>query len=145
MSSVIRPSSWPVITAGPPTGARSRSNITPCAGFSLTFDSTGSFSAINCDTSARLASSTLSHSSALSRSVESGTVRSSRHERQNGFRRASALSGSSQLHGAAESQLAQRRYVVSGTVMPIPRVRIARHTRGSRVGASGRSSTRSGS
>jgi len=76
---------------------------------SLTFEATGSFSAISCDTSARLACSTFSHSAALSRSVGSGTVRSRRQDRQKGCALAAASSGSSQLHGAADAQLAQRR------------------------------------
>ena len=41
MSSVIRPSSWPVVTFGPPSGERRRSNITPRSVSSDTFERTG--------------------------------------------------------------------------------------------------------
>jgi hypothetical protein len=55
--SVISPSAWPVITAGPAAGERRKSNISPCSESSSTFDFTGNATASNWATRRLLAAS----------------------------------------------------------------------------------------
>jgi len=54
---VMRPLAWPVITWGPPGGARRKSNMSPRSGSSWIFERTGRPSWMSCETSLRFAPS----------------------------------------------------------------------------------------
>lgn len=73
--SVIRPSSWPVSTRGPPGWSARKSNTTPRAGSSSSFERNGSPIASKAETSRRLASSIFPHCPARTGSDRSGMVR----------------------------------------------------------------------